>query len=434
MSVAYSKAVPRIGGPDSSPKAGRLRQFGEKAHAFAFRPPAEDARVNILEGSIRSSKTTAMIPKRLQLCRYPVEGHKLIVGVSKQTVYNNVLSQMFELVGKSNYTYNRQTGELTLCGSKWIVCGAKDEGSEKFIRGLTLGVADVDEAVLIPKSFWQMMIGRLSAKGARAYATTNPGPPQHYLKKEWLDDPEKRQRGDVWSQHFTLDDNPNVDEEYKAFVKRSYSGMFYKRFVLGLWVGAEGAIYADSFTDDLIVNESQIPIGLRGQGGHVERIIACDYGTKNAMVFLEILDDGKILWVVREYYFDSAKEGYQQTDAQYGDALVKFIKDGAATEAQVIIDPSAASFKAEMNARGIWNVDGNNDVLDGIRMVSTMFQRKLVRVHEDCRNFIEEHQGYVWDEKKAAYGVEEPVNTADHTCAAFRYEVKTKISDWRLAA
>lgn len=409
-----------------------LKPLGQKAYDFAFRHPLSDARINILEGAVRSSKTIAMLVKMGALCRYSPGGRKLITGVSKQTIYNNVLSDLFDTVGEDNYNYNRQSGELSLAGDKWLVVGAKDEGSEKYIRGLTLGVAYADECSLIPRSFFLMLLNRLSPEGSRLYCTTNPDNPFHYLKAEFLDNPELRRRGDLWSQNFNLEDNPNLSQGYIDFVKRAYTGVFYKRFILGLWVMAEGAIYADCFTDDLICDDATAPVGLTAPGGYMRRLIGVDYGTTNPCVFLEIFDDGTTLWVWREYYWDSIKEMRQKTDAQYADDLKVFI--GPNNDAEVIVDPSAASFKAELSARNIFHVDADNEVLDGIRMVSTMFQRKLVRVHKRCVHFIAEHQGYAWNPKSAARGVEEPLKQNDHTCDGFRYPVKTKINSWRVAA
>jgi PBSX family phage terminase large subunit len=409
-----------------------LRPLGAKAYEFAFRHPKRDARINILEGSVRSSKTTAMLVKMGALCCYHPGGRKIITGVSKQTIYRNVLNDLFDMLGESNYSYNRQSGELILAGDKWEVIGAKDEGSEKYIRGATLGLAYADECSLIPRSFWLMLLNRMSVKDARLYATTNPDNPFHYLKSEFLDNAELRRRGDLWSQHFTLEDNPHLSPDYIEFVKRAYTGVFYKRYIEGLWVMAEGAIYADSFTDDLLFDDTTAPIGLTAPGGYFERLIGVDYGTTNPCVFLEIFDDGQTLWVWREYYWDSAKQMKQKTDAEYADDLKAFI--GPVNDAQVVIDPSAASFKVELIKRGVFCIDADNEVLDGIRMVSTMFSRKLVRVHKRCVNFIKEHQTYAWDPKKAQRGLEEPIKANDHTCDGFRYPVKTKINAWRLAA
>jgi len=166
--------------------------FGLRAKRFAMRPPEHDWPINILEGAVRSGKTWCLHPKALYSCQYNVDGRKLITGVSKQSIYNNVLTDLFEIVGLKNYHYNRTSGQLQLCGADWLVIGAKDEGSEKYIRGLTVGVALCHEISLMPQSFFQMLLSRMSPQGARLYGTTNPDSPYHWLKTEYLDKPDLR--------------------------------------------------------------------------------------------------------------------------------------------------------------------------------------------------------------------------------------------------
>lgn len=411
--------------------------LGARAEAFAYRWPGYDARINVLCGSVRSAKTWATFPKLLLLTRYEVAGQKIITGVSKQSVYQNILTDLFEIVGEGSYSYNRQSGELVLLDSKWLVIGAKDEGSEKYIRGITAGVVVSDEIVLMPRSFFMMLLSRMSPEGARLYSTTNPDSPYHWFKTEFLDS-EKLSRGlgkDLWWQTWTMDDNPNLGKEFRESTKRLYTGVFYQRFIQGLWVLAEGAIYRDVLTEDTYYDDATRPVGLLSRGGHVEHWIAIDYGTTNPMVYLDVYDDGNIVWIDREYYWDSRREGRQKTDAEYADDLVTFVGGGdARTWPGVIIDPSAASFRAELLSRGFYVVDAENEVEDGIRRVSTMLARKKLRIHRRCTEGLREIQTYAWDEKKTDKGREQPVKAHDHFPDACRYFVNTRINDWRLAA
>jgi hypothetical protein len=200
-----------------------------------------------------------------------------------------------------------------------------------------------------------------------------------------------------------MDDNPNLAPEFVASQKQLYSGFFYKLFIEGLWILAEGSIYKDSWSDGLLYYLKDEPPRLRSQEGHQQRIIAVDYGTTNPMVFLDIYDDGKVFWLVREYYWDSAVQMRQKTDAEYVDDLTEFI--GSAKNAKVIVDPAAASFKAEMLKRGIWHVDADNDVNDGIRVTSMVLNQKLARFcRETTEKTIQEMQTYAWDAKAAQRG------------------------------
>jgi PBSX family phage terminase large subunit len=405
--------------------------FGPRAEQFAMRPPEEDSPINILEGAVRSGKTWCLHPKALYCCDYNVAGRKVITGVSKQSIYNNVLTDLFNIVGTHNYNYNRNSGQLRLFNSDWLVIGAKDEGSERYIRGLTVGVALCDEISLMPRSFFQMLLSRMSPEGSRLYATTNPDSPFHWLKTDYLDKIELRNRKTLYSQHFTMADNPNLTAEFIERQNRLYSGFFHKRFILGQWVIAEGAIYKDSWSEDLLYDLKDEPKNLRVRGGNEQRIIAVDYGTTNPMVFLDIYDDGNVFWVVREYYWDSAVEMKQKTDAEYADDLVEFI--GPQNDARVIIDPSAASFKAEMSKRGIWQGDADDDVNEGIRMASMVLNQRLVRFcRQTAPKTIQEMQTYAWDTKAAQRGEEKPLKVRDHGPDAFRYFAKTMIPYWRL--
>jgi PBSX family phage terminase large subunit len=407
---------------------------------LADQRPLSDVFRRLENGRIRHGlpKTWGTFPKILQLCAYKVSGLKVITGVSKATIYQNVLNDLFELFGENNYSYNRQSGELWLLGSKWLVIGAKDEGSEKYIRGATIGVAVCDEISLMPLSFWNMLLSRMSPKGSRLYATTNPDSPYHWVKTEVLDNANYRRglRQDLNAVTVTLDDNPNLPLEYKQRVRRTYSGIFYRRFILGEWVLAEGAIYRDVMTDDIFYNNATRPVGLFHRNGHQEHWVSVDVGTVNAFAALEIYDDGRTIWVERELYWDSRRQGRQKTDAQYADDLVAFVggNENQRYWPGIIIDPAAAHFRTELINRGFFVIDGENSVLEGIRKVSSMIGLKKIRIHEQNKNLIGEMQTYAWNDKRARLGFEEPVKDHDHAPDALRYYVHTRISDWRIAS
>lgn len=410
-----------------------VAKFSPKALRFVRRHPKWDAFINILEGSVRSGKTWAMIPKLLSLNGYKVQGDRVIFGVSKDTIYNNVLTQLFDFVGTNNYSYNRQTGELWLKGVRWRVVGAKDEGSEKYIRGSTIGIAYGDELTLIPESFFQMLLTRMSPEGARLYGTTNPGSPYHYLKVKFLDNVDLRRKGQIWSEHFTLEDNLSLTAEVIERFKTMFKGVFYKLFILGQWVLAEGSIYKDSFTEENMYDDDSRPIGLFGSGGHVEMIIPIDYGTGNPTVFLLVVDDGETYWVDREWRWDSREEMSQKTDGQYVQELIAF-KNQYAPSALTIVDPSAASLKAEMALNGVWHIDAVNDVLDGIRSTANLLAKKKLRIHRRCDKLTTELANYAWDTKAGEKGEDKPIKKHDHGPDALRYFVHTHVPQWRLAA
>ena len=409
-------------------------KWGKKALGFIRHPIPKDAFINILEGSVRSGKTVAMIPKWLNYILTGPPGLLLMTGVSKDTVYDNVLNDLFDTLGEENYRYNRQSGDLLIFwridGAEHVrrvkVLGAKDEGSERYLRGKTLAGAYCDELTLMPERFFKQLLNRLSVPGARLYATTNPDAPFHYLYQEYITSEEKKAEGIVSTIHFELDDNPNLAEEYKKNIRASYSGMWFARMILGEWVLAEGLIY-DMFNDAVLFGDSDFNLTMKSR---CRRYIAIDYGTTHPMVFLDVLDDGETSWVYREYYYDSRKAQRQKTDAEYLDDLKSFI--GEELPDFIIIDPSAASFKVAVQGSGFRVKDADNEVNDGIRVTAMQMSRGKLKIHRNCKNLREELQGYVWDEAAAKRGEEKPLKVRDHGCDALRYYCKTMIQKWRL--
>lgn len=411
-------------------------KWGTKALDFIVTPPEQDAFITILEGSVRSGKTVAMIPKWINYIMTGPPGLLLMSGVSKDTVYDNVLNDMFDTLGEGHYKYNRQSGDMDVFWTaadgfherRIKVVGAKDEGSEKYIRGKTLAGAYCDELTLMPERFFKQLLNRLSVKGARLYGTTNPDSPMHYLYKEYITDQTKLQDGIVRDIHFELDDNPNLPEEYKKNIRHSYSGMWFRRMILGQWVLAEGIIY-DMFGEDNQYDTDDLTPRERSR---CRLFVSMDYGTKNPMVFLKILDDGTDVWVDDEYYWDARAMQRQKTDSQYGEDLMTFV-DGEWPDF-CILDPSAASFKLVCQGKGLRMKEADNSVNDGIRVVAMLLSQGRLHINRRCKHTIEEFQAYVWDERAAKNGEEKPLKTMDHAMDALRYYCKTMIPKWRLRA
>lgn len=245
-------------------------KFGKKQTRFILTPLDQHKKIIILSGSVRSGKTIAMIPKWLEFCKAQ-QGLKLIVGVSKDTIYDNVLNDLFDTLGAANYQYNRTSGELKIQVDPgiWETCkviGAKDEGSEKYLRGKTIAGAYVDEGTLIPQSFFKQLLNRCSLPGAKIFITTNPDSPLHYIYKDFITDLKKANIVEFWE--FFLDDNPNLTKEYIDFIRNAYSGIEFDRFIKGLWKITEGLICRD-FGEDNKRHINYLP--------DQPLIIACDF-------------------------------------------------------------------------------------------------------------------------------------------------------------
>lgn len=419
-----------------------IKPFGPKAHEFIMRDPAEDKRYTFLIGSVRSSKTFSLSAKQIvQLCRYkiPPNAKRLMTGATKQTLYRNVLLDIFSIVGEGNFSYNSSTGELWLFDTQWFCLGAKDEASYRQILGMTVGLVIGDEVVEYPKSFMAQLFLRMSPAGSRAYFSTNTGNPYCYLKAEVLDNPDMRDDIEVLT--LNLDDNPNIDEAAKRAIIRSQTGVYYLRYILAQWVVAEGSIYKDSFSETenlfdgtVTVNERQVslraePVGLRAQGGHVDHWYSVDAGVDHAQCHLEYFDDGEVVWVTREQRWDARKELRQKTDAEYVADLMAFGAKGH----MVVMPPEALSLKNAAMQAGLWVLDADNSVKEGIHSVSTMLASRRLRISKrGCPELAKRLPNYAWDDLAARRGEEKPLKVEDDDCDSLRYGVHGKIPVWRV--
>ena len=205
----------------------------------------DDKRINLLTGSVRSGKTYVSLLKwAIFVGSMPEESEFLMVGKTITSLKRNCLGLLQELVG-DNFTYSlsQKTGQLF--GRRVWLEGASDDRAESKIRGMTLAGGYVDELTQIPFDFYKMLLSRLSIKNAKLYATTNPDSPNHWVKANIIDNEEIDKQ--IW--HFTLDDNEILKQENQEYFDnlkieyQSMGGVFYERFILGLWVLAEGLIY-----------------------------------------------------------------------------------------------------------------------------------------------------------------------------------------------
>jgi hypothetical protein len=168
-----------------------------------------------------------------------------MLGKDRGALQRNVLNDLLELVGKNNYKWvDRMRGEILILNRRVWLVGASTVETEERLRGATFAGAYCDEANTYPEVVWNQLLARLSVPGAQCFANCNPESPHHWFFKNPLTSPHITNR-QVW--HFTMDDNPNLDTEYKESLIAEYKGSptFYRRFVLGEWVVAEGAIYLE---------------------------------------------------------------------------------------------------------------------------------------------------------------------------------------------
>lgn len=364
------------------------------------------SRVNLLHGSVRSGKSIVADIRFLEaLIRSKSARPPLIVGRTQTALERNVLDDLRRLVGAENFDYKRSLKLAYIYGRPVLIEGANDESAYTKIAGSTLPFAYVDEGTLIPESFWNMLISRLSEPGAQLFGTMNPGGPGHYLKKKWID---REAELDLRSWHFALEDNTHLDPAYVAELKRQYTGLFYQRYILGQWVQAEGAIY-QNFRRDLHTVD-RLPEGRPSQ-----MVVGVDWGATHPTAYLRALRYGTTWYIDKEYRRSDLTNGELARDLQ------AFLGD--LYPSAILVDPSAKSFRLELLRAGVQMVmQADNDVLNGLSRVSNAFETgHLKLVEPNCPLTLEELEGYRWDDAATERGLDKPVKEKDDLMDALRY-------------
>lgn len=402
------------------------------------------ARYNIWEGAVRSSKTVSSILAWLRYARCGPAGSLAMIGKTERTLKRNTIDPIVDMLGPQRARYVAGTGELYLLGRRVYTAGANNIEAVSKIQGLTLAGAYGDEITTWPEELWDMLGTRLSVPGARFFGTCNPAGPVHWLKTLldqaalWLGHDgtvSTGQDGDPLDLHrfsFTLDDNPHLSPDFVASLKRQYVGLFYKRYIQGLWVPAEGAIYDMFDTDRHVVSDMSTITRWISMG--------VDHGTRNPF-HAGVLGVGvdRKLHLVRDWRWDSAKQRRQLSDAEYSREVRHWLTTvpipttdlRGVTPERVVVDPSATGFRVQLHQDGLPSILADNAVLPGIRTLSTLYALDLLDIHESCTDLIRETLGYSWDDKAAERGEDVPLKVADHGPDMKRYAAHSTRGAWR---
>lgn len=366
-------------------------------------------RWNFKGGATRSGKTYLdfrwIIPIRIRE-RIGKDGLTVILGVTKSTIERNVLEPMRNLYGDMLVGTISSDNTAWIFGEKCYCLGAEKVSQVSKIRGASIKYCYGDEVADWSEEVFALLKSRLDKEYSCFDGTFNPQYPDHWLKK-FLDS-----NADIFSQTYTIDDNPFLPESFKENLKKEYEGtVYYDRYILGLWVRAEGLVYP-MFGDDCITQE--IP----DTGDYY---ISIDYGTLNPF--------SAGLWCVgkrsavriAEIYYSGRETRAQKTDEEYCDMVERLA--GEKTIRAVVVDPSAASFIEALRRRGRFKVrHADNDVMNGIRTVSDFLRNGKIKIHESCENTIREFGLYRWDEKSE---VDRVVKENDHAMDEVRYMAMT---------
>ncbi len=374
----------------------------------------------ICDGAVRSGKTLCMSISFASWAMADFCGGSFAVcGKTIRSAKRNIVRPMleilrdigFEVCDRSSMNYF----EVSYRGRKntFYIFGGRDESSAALIQGITLCGVLFDEAALMPRSFVEQAVARCSVEGSKLWFNCNPEYPQHWFCTEWI---KKTKEKNLCYFHFRMEDNPSLSERMLERYRRMYSGSFYERYVLGKWTAAEGLVYPFMSDDNMLWDKPA--------GEAEEYVISCDYGTVNPSSFGLWGLFGGIWYRLEEYYYSSRREGMQRTDEEHYAGLCRLAGDRNIRE--VIIDPSAASFMETVRRHGRYSVSAaRNNVIDGIRQVSTALKEGRIRICRSCSDSVREFGLYRWDRA----GRDMPVKENDHAMDDIRYFVATYLMD-----
>ena len=387
----------------------RIRKFSPK-QLQVMKWWKQDRDAIICDGAVRSGKTLCMGVAFLlwaMICfhdqQFALCGKT--IGALRRNLLPGALAELRQL--GATWEERRSENSITMHfggrTNRFLLFGGRDEGSAALIQGVTLAGLLLDEVALMPRSFVEQACARCSVTGSKLWFNCNPEGPEHWFYREWIGKAEERK---ALYLHFTMDDNPSLAPYIRQRYERLYTGIFYRRFVLGEWAAAEGLIY-DFFDRE----KDAVP----APKGEMEAWrVSIDYGTVNPTSMGLWGRRNGVWYRVEEYYYDSRREGQQKTDAEYVEALRALCGDRRVE--RVIVDPSAASFQAALRQAGFPVRAADNRVLDGIRVTAGLLRNGQIVLCGSCGDCLREIALYCWESGKEA-----PRKENDHAMDEMRY-------------
>jgi PBSX family phage terminase large subunit len=376
--------------------------------------PYRDWDAIICDGAVRSGKTLCMGISFLCWAMRRFNGQKFgLCGRTITSLRRNVVDVLLPVMRDLGFrctekmSQNRITVAYGGRTNEFHLFGGRDESSGALIQGITLAGVLLDEVALMPQSFVEQACARCSVSGSKLWFNCNPDSPEHWFYREWICQAERRR---ALYLHFYLQDNPGLSREIIARYLTMFEGVFYRRFILGEWVAAQGRVY--DFFDESYLQDAPADCA--------EYAISCDYGTANPASFGLWGRCGDTWYRVREYYYESRKTGRQKTDAEYTADLLALA--GGRKLRCVVVDPSAASFIEALRREGLPVQKAKNDVLSGIRLTADLLKSGRLVICRGCVAALREFSLYVWDESGSR---DAPVKQNDHAMDEIRYFAAT---------
>lgn len=384
------------------------------------------ARINILEGAVRSGKTwISLIVFALWVATMPKDATFLMVAKTLTSLKRNCLELLQGLVGEDNFTFNISQKEGRLFGRVVYLEGVNDVRAEGKIRGMTLSGAYADELTLFTEDFFTMLLSRLSMPGAKLFGSTNPDTPNHFLKKKYID---RESELDMLVIKFSILDNKTLDPAYVEALKREYVGVFYKRFILGQWVVADGACYPQfaNNPEEYIVDE--LPEGANFIS------VGVDWGGNRSLTtFVATAVHGNYdsLTVVKDYHI-AGRKGEIDAD-RVNREFIQFIT-ALRAEYNVPVKYVFADSEGQYLINGLRRAcvplglqvgeSKKVEIVQRIICANSLLNTGRLKVMRNCEQLRDGLMGAVWNPKAAEKGRDERLDdfTSDiDTLDAFEY-------------
>ena len=439
--ISIRKKVPKFNFVPFSRKQLQLLTWWTKES------PVSHFDIVIADGSIRSGKTVSMALSFTLWAMTSFNGQNFaICGKTIHSARRNVIQPLKQMLTSRGYEIRDVRNENLLIISHkengkeilnyFYIFGGKDEGSQDLIQGITLAGIFCDEVALMPESFVNQATGRCSVTGSKMWFSCNPSNPNHYFKKGWIDKAiEKR----ILYLHFTMEDNPSLSAEIKKRYEKMYAGVFRKRFILGLWVTADGLVYS-MFDPERHVEEYN--------ADYDRLFVAGDFGIYNATTFglYGFSKRHKKYHLIKSYYHSGREAENQLTEADldsgqtFGSVLQKTTKEYANDLVNmirglnieyIILDPSAAAMIVELQKhpyivrKQIPIIPARNDVTLGISFHAELLTEGRFTLDPSNTHDIDEYFSYSWDSKASERGVDQVVKDNDHCMDRNRYACLT---------
>lgn len=403
--------------------------------------PVKDYDGIIADGSIRSGKTLSMSLSFVlwAMTRYNGENFGM-AGKTIGSFRRNVLKPLKKMLKSRGYSVEDKRSENLVTISKddtendFYIFGGKDESSQDLIQGITLAGMLFDEVALMPQSFVNQATGRCSVDGSKYWFNCNPDNPQHFFYTDWV---KQNKEKSLLYLHFTMDDNLSLSEKVKERYKRMYTGVFYKRFILGLWVVAEGLCF-EQFANEptkWTKDEAEKDINFIS--------IGVDFGgtnSKTTFVATAIHGNFERIGVIKNYKLDGAKGTIDAN--RLNTEFVRFVKElqkeYKAPIRYAFCDCAETylitGIKKAVKSAGLGLVVGDSEkgtIIDRIVCTNTLLNTDRVYFLRSCTQTINALRSAMWDEKAAEKGIDkrkDDFTTDIDTCDAFEYSISRFIS------